>query len=222
MAINSLGQNLAIYGEPNKVENTKDKTKLDKDSFLKLMLVSYQHQDPTEPMDTEKILTQTSQLATLEASTNTNKALEGLASSLGNSQQFTTISAIGKIADLGSDMISNTKGSSSSFEVYFPKDVKSGTIEITDNNKKVIKTIDLAQSDKGVHKFDWNGKDANNNYAQSGLYHINAKYKDQDDKDQTTKLGSYPIESIKFEGSNTLVKIGSNYVPLSSIKEVYQ
>ena len=86
MAINSIGQNLAIYGEPNKVENIKDKSALDKDSFLKLMLVSLQHQDPSEPMDTEKILSQTSQLATLEASKNTNKALEGLASSLGNSQ----------------------------------------------------------------------------------------------------------------------------------------
>jgi len=221
MAINSIGQNLAIYGEPNKVENIKDKSALDKDSFLKLMLVSLQHQDPSEPMDTEKILSQTSQLATLEASKNTNKALEGLASSLGNSQQFTTISAIGKIADLGSDMISNTQGSSTSFEVFFPKDVKSGTIEITDNNEKVIKTIELSESDKGVKTFNWDGKNANNNFAETGLYHINAKYKDQDDKDQTTKLGAYPIESVRFEGSNTLVKIGSNYVPLSKVKEVY-
>jgi flagellar basal-body rod modification protein FlgD len=221
MAINSLGQNLALYGEPNKVTDTKDKTALDKDSFLKLMLVSYQHQDPTEPMDTEKILTQTSQLATLESSTNTNKALEKLTSSLGNSQQFTTISAIGKIANLGSDMVSNTQGSSSSFEVYFPTDVKSGTIEITDNNEKVIKTIELDKNEKGVLRFDWDGKNANNNFAETGYYHINAKYTDQDDKKQTTKLGLYPIASVKFEGSNTLVKVGSNYVPLSKVKEVY-
>jgi flagellar basal-body rod modification protein FlgD len=119
-------------------------------------------------------------------------------------------------------MISNTQGSSSSFEVYFPTDVKSGTIEITDNNKKVIKTIDLAQSDKGVYKFDWDGKNASNNFAETGFYHINAKYKDKNDKDQTTKLGSYPIESVRFEGSETLVKVGSNYVPLSKIKEVYE
>jgi len=221
MAINSLGQNIALYGEPNKVENIKDKTALDKDSFLKLMLVSLKHQDPSEPMDTEKILSQTSQLATLESSTNTNKALEKLTSSLGNSQQYATISAIGKIADLGSDMISNTQGSSTSFEVFFPKDVKSGTIEITDNNEKVIKTIELSESDKGVQTFNWDGKNTSNNFAETGLYHIKAKYKDQNDENQTTKLGAYPIESIKFEGSNTLVKIGSNYVPLSKIKEVY-
>lgn len=51
---------------------------LGKDDFLKLLLVELQYQDPTSPMDTEKILTQTSQLATLESATKTNTALENL------------------------------------------------------------------------------------------------------------------------------------------------
>jgi flagellar basal-body rod modification protein FlgD len=185
------------------------------------MLVAYKYQDPTEPMDTEKILSQTSQLATLESSKNTNKALEELTSSLGNSQQFSTISAIGKTADLGSDSISHQQGSISSFDMYFPNDVKSGTIEITNSNYEVIKTIDVDKNDKGVYSFDWNGKDANGNYAQSAVYHINAKYTDSNDKQLETRLGAYPIESVRFEGSKTLVKLGSTYVPLSQVKEVY-
>ena len=59
------------------------KAVLDKDSFMKLLLVELQHQDPTDPMDADKILTQTSQLATLESASNTNKALEDLATQLG-------------------------------------------------------------------------------------------------------------------------------------------
>ena len=34
-------------------------------------------------------------------------------------------------------------------------------------------------------------------------------------------LGAYPIESVRFDGGNTLVKVGSNYVPLSQVREVY-
>ena len=53
------------------VEN--EKGILGKDEFLKLLLVELQHQDPTAPVETDKILSQTSQLARLEASTNTNE-----------------------------------------------------------------------------------------------------------------------------------------------------
>ena len=91
MAINSVGENAALYNDPTTSTAVKDKTSLGKDDFMKLLLVQLQHQDPTEPMDSEKILTQTSQLAGLEASSNTNKALEDLAASLSNTQQFTTI-----------------------------------------------------------------------------------------------------------------------------------
>ena len=98
MAINSVGQNLATNGEVQNTQTTEDKTILGKDDFMTLLLVELQHQDPTEPMDSEKILSQTSQLATLEASENTNKALADLATSLGASQNFSSISAIGKTA----------------------------------------------------------------------------------------------------------------------------
>ena len=61
---------------------------LDKDSFMKLLLVELEHQDPTDPMDSDKILTQTSQLATLESASNTNKALEELATQLSASRDL--------------------------------------------------------------------------------------------------------------------------------------
>ena len=55
---------------------------LGKDEFLKLLLVELEHQDPTAPVETDKILSQTSQLASLEASTNTNKELQNLSGAL--------------------------------------------------------------------------------------------------------------------------------------------
>jgi len=99
MAITSTGLNAATNTEYQEAVTTQDKSILGKDDFMTLLLVELQHQDPTEPMDSEKILSQTSQLATLEASENTNQALSDLAASLGSSQQYSTIAAIGKTAD---------------------------------------------------------------------------------------------------------------------------
>ncbi len=221
MAINSVGQNLATNGEVYDAKAVENKGVLGKDDFMKLLLVELQHQDPTEPMDSEKILSQTSQLATLESAENTNNALADLAKSLGNSQQFSVISAIGKTADLGSDSIAHDEGNPTTFEIYFPNDVQQGTVEITNGNGEVVQTLDVGTNPAGVYKFTWDGTNRNGNFADGGIYHINANYADESGAAKQTRLGAYPIESIRFEDGKALVKVGSNYVPLDSIREVY-
>ncbi len=194
---------------------------LGKDDFMKLLLTELQYQDPTAPTDTEKILTQTSQLASLESADNTNSTLDKLAASLGSSQQFSTIAAIGKTADLGSDSIAHDKGTDSTFEVYFPKAVEQGTVSITDGDGNTVQTLDVGTNPAGVYQFTWDGTDALGNQADSAVYHVNAQYTDANGDTQQTRLGAYPIESVRFDGGNTLVKLGSNYVPLENVKEVY-
>jgi len=194
---------------------------LGKDDFMKLLLTELQYQDPTSPTDTEKILTQTSQLASLESADNTNSTLDKLAASLGSSQQFSTISAIGKTADLGSDSIAHDKGTDSTFEIYFPKAVEQGIVSITDGDGNTVKTLDVGTNPAGVYQFKWNGTDTLGNQAESAVYHVNAQYTDANGTTQQTRLGAYPIEAVRFDKGNTLVKVGSNYVPLANVKEVY-
>ncbi len=201
--------------------STANNTILGKDDFMKLLLVQLQYQDPTSPMDAEKILTQTSQLASLESSNNTKDALTKLTQAMGSTNQFSTIAAIGKTADLGSDSITHTKDSSSSFEVYFPQAIKQGTISITDKEGAIVDTLDVGTNPAGVYQFTWDGEDPSGSAISGGIYHINANYTDANGKAQTTRLGAYPIESVKFDKGQTLVKLGSNYVPLANIKEVY-
>ena len=222
MAVNATNSTSSAIAQATGAGSTTNPNgQLKKDDFLKLLLTQLQYQDPTAPTDTEKILTQTSQLATLESSNNTQTALDKLAASLGSSQQFSTIAAIGKTADLGSDSIALNKGTSSTFEVYFPQAVQNGTVSITDKNGATVKTLDVGTNPSGVYKFTWDGTNSAGNSADSGVYHINADYSNPDGKTLTTRLGAYPIEAVRFDKGNTLVKVGSNYVPLKNIKEVY-
>jgi len=220
MAITATGTNAATAPAGNTTDGNP-KGQLGKDDFLKLLLVELQYQDPTEPMDSEKILSQTSQLATLESAQNTTDAMKKLTESLASSQQFSSIGAIGKTADLGSNAITYDKGTPSSFEVYFPQEVANGQLEVLDNDGNIVRTIDLQASPSGVYKYDWDGKLNNGEAAKSGLYYITASYNNPDGKALTTRMGTYPIESIRFDGGNTLVKVGSSYVPLENIKEIY-
>ncbi|DAB27792.1 MAG: flagellar hook capping protein [Sulfurimonas sp. RIFOXYD12_FULL_33_39] len=221
MAITSTGLNAATNAEYATSTATEDKTVLGKDDFMKLLLVELQNQDPTEPMDSEKILSQTSQLATLESSENTNKALESLTAALGNSQQFSTVSAIGKTADIGSNAIVLDEGTDTTFEIYFPDEIDHGSVEIMDVNGNVIKTLDVGTNPKGVYQFTWDGTNQSGSSVTSGIYYSTASYTNPNGDTLKTRVGAYPIESVKFDSGKTYVKVGSSYVALENIKEVY-
>jgi len=218
--ITATGENSAL-AKATQATHQNPKGTLGKDDFMKLLLTELRYQDPTAPMDTEKILAQTSQLATLESADNTNNTLEKLAKSLGNAQQFSTISAIGKTADLGSDSIAHDKGSSSTFEIYFPNDVQNGTVSIKNSSGEVVKTLNVKTNPSGVYQFTWDGTNQSGNGADDGIYHVSANYADAKGVTHETKLGAYPVESVKFDDGKALLKLGSNYIPLENIKEIY-
>lgn len=199
------------------------KAVLDKDSFMKLLLVELQHQDPTEPMDADKILTQTSQLATLESAENTNKALEDLATQLSASRDFAAVSVIGKMASLGSNAVTLEKGKTAKFEIYFENEIKTGTLSITDKNGNTIKTVSLAdQAGKsGVLAFEWDGTNNSGQAMDSGYYSVKADYIDSKSTAQSTQFGIYPVESVRYEDGKPLIKLGSSYVPMDYIVEFF-
>ena len=223
MAINSIGQDSSVYGEyTTGADLVKDKSSLSNDDFMTLLLVQLQNQDPTAPTDTEAILTQTSQLASLESSDNTNTALENLANSLSASSDFASISAIGKTADLGSNAITFAQeDGSSSFEMYFPSDVASGSVEILDSNGNIIQTLDAETGEAGTYTYEWDGKDQSGTAVDDGIYYITASYSNATGEDLTTRVGTYPIESVRFDAGATYAKVGSGYIPIEDIVEIY-
>ncbi|MDH5465088.1 MAG: flagellar hook capping protein [Thiovulaceae bacterium] len=195
---------------------------LGKDEFLKLLLVELQHQDPTAPVETDKILSQTSQLASLEASTNTNLELGKLSGSLRSSMKFTTVSAMGKIADMGSDEIRLKENGNANFEIYVPEQIASGTIEVNDNVGNLVKSINVSETNKGTRSFFWNGENNDGNRAEEGSYHVRLKYNAKNGGFGETGVGVYPVSSIKFEDGKTLLKLGTRYVPFNAVKEIYE
>lgn len=221
MAITSTGLNASTNVDTVATTTVEDNTSLETNDFMTLLLVELQNQDPTEPMDSDKILTQTSQLAGLESTDNTNTALANLTAALGNTQQFSSIAAIGKTADLGSNAIGHDEGSDTSFEVYFPDDIADGNIEILDTNGNIVGTMPVEENSAGVYQFDWDGTLSNGAQAESAVYYVTASYTNPEGEAKTTRMGTYPIESVRFEDGETLVKVGSSYVALENIQEVY-
>ena len=196
---------------------------LGKDDFMKLLLTEMQYQDPTQPMDSDKILSQTSQLATLESADNTNKAMEALVAQLSSNMDMGALSAIGKMASLGSNAITLAKDSPAKFEVYFKNEIASGTLTIADKNGDTVKTVSLAEQagKSGVLAFQWDGVSNDGTQLDPANYSVTADYTDANGDAQTTQFGIYPVESVKYNSGQAMVKLGSSYIPMKSVAEFY-
>jgi flagellar basal-body rod modification protein FlgD len=190
---------------------------------MQLFLTELEHQDPTDPMDTDKMLDQTAQLSTMEMNDNMQKILNNLSKTLNASSEFNTLAAIGKMGDTGNRYINVTdKDTSKSFDLYFGDNITSGNVIIKDKNGNIVKTFPLEAHSKGILSFQWDLKDSNGQRVPSNTYEVTANYTTPDGKQESTALGAYPIESIKFEDGKPYAKLGNSYVPFDEIKEIYE
>ncbi len=201
------------------------KSILGKDDFLKLLITQLRYQDPTSPMDSSEILTQNSQLATIETQQNINKALEKLAVSFAQTKDFTAVSAIGKFARLDNKVTLKENDDKNStkvkFDLTFDEDIKEGTISIYDENSLFIKSIPIEKNTKGTHSYTWDGTNSAGEKVKSGEYTVIAKYTNNDGVNLIAQFPSYQIESVKFDNEKTYVKLNGNFIDFKHIQEIY-
>ena len=212
------------------VENPKGK--LSNEEFLQLFLVELQYQDPTEPMDTQNILEQTSQLATLEANEAMKDSMaavvEKLETGAADQAKYSLISSIGKTAKTNLDAIEISEDTiEAGFELYFSQPIAEGYVNIYQGDEydptKIVKTIPLENlaGQSGLVQFEWDAKNQNGEKVESGIYKVEAVYAGEDGLDRKTNIGTYPISSVRFTSSGAELKLGSYYVPSDNITEIY-
>jgi flagellar basal-body rod modification protein FlgD len=217
----------AITNTPTTVSSSTNTTatnpngQLQSQDFLKLLLTELQQQDPTSPMDTDKMLQQTSELSSLEAQNATKAAMTAMTSAFQASAGYNLTNAIGKMATFGDDTVSITGGKPVAFDVYLPTAAKSPTLFVTDGTGKIVDQIGLGDQPASIQSFKWDGTDGKGQVQPDGTYKVYISYYDTNGNPQTAKPGYLPVASVKFSTSGTpQLKVGSNYIDMSKITEL--
>lgn len=205
---------------------------LDKDAFLKLLLIELQHQDPTDPMDSDKMLTQTSQLSALEMQQNTNTTMQKmvetmqlLSNSFSTSMSTSAIGAIGKMATVSDNKIKLT-GSDEiiALKMYLPEDSDENgvTLEVYDSNNKLVfsEKSDAKSISQGLFTMEWPGRNNDGVYAGDGEYTVKMVYNNKNGEKITANYGTYPIEGIVFKEGIAYAKMAGQEVPFDAIQEI--
>ncbi|ELW5191104.1 flagellar basal body rod modification protein [Campylobacter coli] len=205
---------------------------LDKDAFLKLLLIELQHQDPTDPMDSDKMLTQTSQLSALEMQQNTNTTMQKmvetmqlLSNSFSTSMSTSAIGAIGKMATVSDNKIKLT-GSDEiiALKMYLPEDSDENgvTLEVYDSNNKLVFSEKSGEQSvsQGLFTMEWPGRNNDGVYAGDGEYTVKMVYNNKNGEKITANYGTYPIEGVVFKEGIAYAKMAGKEVPFDAISEI--
>ncbi|EKH7262945.1 flagellar basal body rod modification protein [Campylobacter coli] len=205
---------------------------LDKDAFLKLLLIELQHQDPTDPMDSDKMLTQTSQLSALEMQQNTNttmqkmvETMQKLSNSFSTSMSTSAIGAIGKMATVSDNKIKLTGADELiALKMYLPEDSDENgvTLEIYDSNNKLVfsEKSDAKSISQGLFTMEWPGRNNDGVYAGDGEYTVKMVYNNKNGEKITANYGTYPIEGVVFKDGVAYAKMAGQEVPFDAIQEI--
>ncbi|TNO58262.1 flagellar basal body rod modification protein [Campylobacter jejuni] len=205
---------------------------LDKDAFLKLLLIELQHQDPTDPMDSDKMLTQTSQLSALEMQQNTNttmqkmvETMQKLSDSFSTSMSNSALGAIGKMATVSDNKIKLTGADELiALKMYLPEDSDENgvTLEIYDSNNKLVfsEKSDAKSISQGLFTMEWPGRNNDGVYAGDGEYTVKMVYNNKNGEKITANYGTYPIEGVVFKDGVAYAKMAGQEVPFDAIQEI--
>lgn len=193
-----------------------------KDQFLKLLVAQLKNQDPLNTSDPEKFTEQLTQFGQLEQLQNLNTAFDSLKSQQISLDKSQAVSYIGKQVDVPGNKVLLSPDQTASLGFVLEKDASNVSIDILNNNNQVVRTLELANMNKGSNFVTYDKKDRFGNNLPSGTYTY--RVKSFDSHGNTTNVSTLVrgvVSQVDFSGEEVLVKVNGLNLPASQVKAVY-
>jgi flagellar basal-body rod modification protein FlgD len=170
----SLLQNVSRYED---VKDAAKKTKEDmgKQEFLTLFTAQLQNQNPLEPVKNEAFVAQLAQFSQLEALTNMQGSLDKFVTSMSGERMLGSASLIGKKVAVTDTPTQLASGGAIDGSIDLPMGASGIQVSVFDSQGRLVQELIAGPQTPGTTPISWNGKDAADNPAPSGLYRLSAK-----------------------------------------------
>lgn len=207
-------------------DGTNPNAKISQEAFMRLLLEELKHQDPTSPMDSDKMLTQTSQLAALETQEKTNKTMDELAKRmelLSNSVGIGMINSVGKMAILKKDGFTHDgKAVDLPFNLYFPNGAPSDVrIGVFNDKYEQIDGFTISKDHiiKGNNNFLWDTRYEDGTIREKGEFKFLAEYEDENGNIVKIPSGYFKIDGVTFEDGKAYLNAGDLKISFDEVKQ---
>jgi flagellar basal-body rod modification protein FlgD len=196
-------------------ESAADRVKRQKNEFFTLLTTQLQHQDPTDPMDTNEITAQMFAINNVEQQLVTNQHLEEIKSYFSANHNATYLNYIGKIVDYAGDkvLVEGTKGK---FDYEILEPVVDAKILIKNEGGVIVHAQEVSKT-VGVNSFTWEKP----SQWPDGIYTFAIEaLKEDDSKAQVILQGSGKVDSIISKEGGQFFDVNGLMLPIEQVMKV--
>ena len=201
--------------------SSPQKNELGKNDFMNLFLTQMSNQTPTDPMDSGAMMTQISQLGSMEQLENLNAEMKSLNATQKDIARFQALGFLDKDVLTATDSVSLVQGTGK--PVYYSVDKEADTVQVTveDQEGLPIFTQQLGLTPAGKHRFLWDGKNNEGTMMGDGTYGLRfmARYLDGSNSPLRT-FDSGKVIRIEYKKGEPWAKTKNGSIPLAKITTI--
>jgi len=221
--INNTDPSAAAASAAQKSDLKVGSNALAKDDFMKLLVAQLKNQDPNNPLDTKELVTQLSQLTSVEQLVTMNDKLASLTTATNSMAANQSSGLIGKTVRGTADSVQLTSTGVATSAVKLSQNAEKVTVSVTNDAGRVVRTMQLDNKSAGVLQLSWDGKSDSGERLVNGTYKFEVSAKDKNgvaiEADQTV---SGIVTGVDYDNGAPQLVIGTTRVPLSQVSSISQ
>lgn len=191
------------------------------DAFMKLLVAQLKNQDPQSPADPKEMVTQLSQLTSVQRLVDLGDRVQALEATNIGMASTQAASLIGKSvqADGSHARLNDQGGVDGHFSLTSP--AKTVTVTITDASGKVVKTAQMGATPAGMRSFTWDGRMDDGMRAPSGRYSFSYQAVDAAGHPVPTSTDvSGVVDSVSYSNGYPELVVGAQRVMLGDVHSI--
>ena len=198
---------------------------LGKEEFLELLVAQLTHQDPLEPMDDTQFISELAQFSSLEQLQNLNESLDNsldwdyLQMQTINNTMATSLIGREVQATFNNIYLDDNNLPQINYSTTdFATDV---TIEITNADGAVVRTLTQEDVAAGSNSIVWDGKDSDGNRLEEGYYTISVTATDANgDTFTPSTYVEGRVTAVYYRDGSAYLKVNGLEIALSEVTSI--
>ncbi|MDD9942993.1 MAG: hypothetical protein OXU20_18275 [Myxococcales bacterium] len=222
MPIDSV-EELSIPAPLDRRNDPPPSQELDRESFMKLLVAELKNQDPLEPLQAREMVTQLSQLTSVEKLINIEQGIAAVQAETAGVASTQLSSLVGRqvTADVSAVDLGQTGGVTSQFNVQS----RAAEVEVTirEPTGEVIRVVKLGDTFPGLRSFSWDGNNESGERMPPGRYGVEVSGRDADGLQVVTSTEvSGIVSAVSYDTGLPQLVMGNTKVMLGDVTSIAQ
>jgi len=198
-----------------------DDSQMGRDAFMKLLVTQLQNQDPMDPMDTKQMVTQLSDLTSVEQLVAIEGRMQALEVGVAGMSNAQVSSLVGKnvTADTSTLRIGDDGEAKGAFRL--DGSASEVTVTIRGADGEVVRELELGEMLGGEHVYEWDGTNEQGERMPAGRYTVDVAATDEDGTPVSVRREvEGVVQGVSYEDGYPELLVGEARLLLGDVRSI--